>query len=130
VAEDHQETAEVYRLALDSSNNCKAVITQDGLKCIEAYDSFCDMIKKENQRASRSKDNSIEGDNGKEEEEKALSAVPPTPFDVIILDYGLPHNDGVDVARHILARNRSQRIVIATAYPKDMVARAAHDIST
>ncbi|HYZ65649.1 MAG TPA: response regulator, partial [Nitrososphaeraceae archaeon] len=43
------------------------------------------------------------------------------PFDVVILDCKMPHINGIEVAKEILAVNPHQRIIFASAYIKDTV---------
>jgi DNA-binding response OmpR family regulator len=41
-------------------------------------------------------------------------------FDLVILDYRMPKKGGIEVAKEVLARFPSQRILIATAYTKEI----------
>lgn len=43
-----------------------------------------------------------------------------SPFDLVILDYRMPKKDGIEVAKEVLARFPSQRIIIATAHTKEI----------
>ena len=43
------------------------------------------------------------------------------PFDVVVLDCKMPHINGIEVAKEILAVNPHQRIIFASAYIKDTV---------
>ena len=42
-------------------------------------------------------------------------------YDVIILDYRMPVNDGIFVLNEILRSAPDQRVIVATAYPLDQV---------
>lgn len=46
-------------------------------------------------------------------------------FDVVVLDYKMPKLDGFEVARKIISSNPSQRIILASAYSKDIFDDAA-----
>ena len=45
----------------------------------------------------------------------ALSQAAQTSFDLIILDIGLPHLDGLEVLRHLRSRHVTSRVLILTA---------------
>ena len=40
-------------------------------------------------------------------------------FDTVILDYRMPGTNGIEVAREIIKINPKQRIIIASAYPRE-----------
>ena len=42
------------------------------------------------------------------------------PFDILILDYKMPNIDGFEVAKRIISINPRQRIILASAYGKDI----------
>jgi CheY-like chemotaxis protein len=46
-------------------------------------------------------------------------------FDVVVLDYKMPKLDGFEVARKIISSNPSQRIILASAYSKEIFDDAA-----
>jgi len=46
-------------------------------------------------------------------------------FDILILDYKMPNIDGFEVAKRIISLNPSQRIILASAYGKDIFEDAA-----
>ena len=48
-----------------------------------------------------------------------------SPFDVVVLDYRLPLRDGIEISKHVLSLVPEQRIVIASAYPMDVISRSA-----
>jgi two-component system, OmpR family, response regulator QseB len=45
----------------------------------------------------------------------AAAALQTTPFDVVLLDLGLPHRDGIDVLRNLRKRGNSTPVIILTA---------------
>src|SRR5438270_4205724 len=47
--------------------------------------------------------------------EGALQEATDTPFDLIVLDVGLPHLDGFEVLRHLRARHVTSRVLVLTA---------------
>ena len=46
-------------------------------------------------------------------------------FDVVVLDYKMPKLDGFEVARKIISSNPGQRIILASAYSKEIFDDAA-----
>ncbi len=50
------------------------------------------------------------------------------PFDLVILDHRMPKKSGMEVAKEILARFPSQRVIIATAYTKEIFKEVSSDI--
>jgi CheY-like chemotaxis protein len=46
-------------------------------------------------------------------------------FDLVVLDYKMPKLDGFEVARKIISSNPSQRIILASAYSKEIFDDAA-----
>ena len=40
-------------------------------------------------------------------------------FDMVILDYRMPGTNGIEVAKEIIKINPKQRIIIASAYPRE-----------
>src|SRR5438552_16934604 len=47
--------------------------------------------------------------------EAALQEATDTPFDLIVLDVGLPHMDGFEVLRRLRARHVTSRVLVLTA---------------
>jgi DNA-binding NtrC family response regulator len=47
------------------------------------------------------------------------------PFDAVILDHRIPKMKGLEVAKEIISLNPHQRIIIASAYNKDVFNEAA-----
>src|SRR5439155_25963829 len=56
--------------------------------------------------------------------EAALQEAIDAPFDLVVLDVGLPHMDGFEVLRRLRARHVSSRVLVLTARSdvKDRVA--------
>jgi len=61
----------------------------------------------------------------KEMAEATSSCAHVQPFDILILDYKMPNIDGFEVAKRIISLNSSQRIILASAYGKDIFEDAA-----
>jgi CheY-like chemotaxis protein len=96
LAEDHEDTAMVYKAAL-GDNGHVVVHTTNGEDCLKVYHN-------EFQIATVHSD--------------AREHV--QPFDLVILDYNMPRMNGLEVAKEILAVNLHQRIIFASAYLQDM----------
>ena len=58
---------------------------------------------------------------------QALEAVERTQPDIVLIDIRLPDRNGIDVARLIIERNPSIRVVILSAYDDEDYVRAAID---
>lgn len=97
VAEDHRDTALVYKYSLEDKGH-KVTLTTDGEECLKIY-------HEELQRVTLHPD--------------ATDHI--QPFDVVILDYKMPKMNGLDVAKEIFAVNPHQRIVFASAYHRDIL---------
>jgi DNA-binding NtrC family response regulator len=50
------------------------------------------------------------------------------PFDVVILDYRMPHKDGMIVAKQIRTISPDQRIIFASAYLKEDLVDSVRDL--
>jgi CheY-like chemotaxis protein len=74
------------------------IVTKNGQECIEKFDENL-QINTESQDAS--------------------------PFDVVVVDYHLPGKDGIEVIEHILSAAPSQRVLIASSYPEDVIRKSA-----
>src|ERR671933_2828679 len=95
IAEDEQDTALVYKLALQDRGH-QVTITNNGQDCLDVYHL-------ELQHVTLTTDPS-----------KHVQ-----PFDAVILDYKMPEINGMEVAKEILAINSHQRIIFASAYVKE-----------
>ena len=99
VAEDNAFTASQYTKILEK-NGHKVKITKDGQECLEAY-------------------------------QQALSefdSLDKNPFDVVLLDNNMPKKSGVEVAKEILDKRPSQRIIFASAYDINSLIKAPGNI--
>src|SRR5919197_5987361 len=96
LAEDDKDTAILYKRTLEERRNHRVTITNNGQGCLEIY-------HKELQNVTLNTDPSDH----------------IQPFDAVILDYKMPKINGMEVAKEILAINRHQRIIFASAYVKE-----------
>lgn len=90
IAEDDQDTAQMYRYALESAGH-EATITPDGKDCLRTY---LESARKQPKKGGQ-------------------------PFDAVVLDYRITGMDGMQVAKEILGANPGQRIIFASAYVKE-----------
>lgn len=90
IAEDQQDAATIYRIALESRGH-HVTVTYDGQQCLQTYENA----------ASKMADTSS------------------LPYDAVILDYRMPKLDGLETAKAILAIRPEQRIIFASAYVKE-----------
>lgn len=95
VAEDDLNMTNLYRIALEAKGH-HVRITQDGEECIRVYKEAFEKLAESGKKPSKY-----------------------DPFDVVVLDYRMPKVDGLEAAKAILALNRSQRIVFASAFVKE-----------
>ena len=96
IAEDDEDIARSYT-DLFKGRGHSVIITRNGKECVKTY-----AVAMELAFASKKQ-------NG--------SAV--IPFDAVLLDYRMPHENGLEAAREILALNPDQRIIFSSAYVKD-----------
>jgi len=101
VAEDDPDTLKLYSMILRDRGHC-AVLTADGEKCLVAYNNELKKISETTDMRDRVQ-----------------------PFDALILDHKMPKIDGFEVAKEILTLNPHQRIIIASAYKKEIFHEAA-----
>src|ERR671919_815382 len=92
LAEGHEDTAVVYKLALQDKGHV-VVHTTNGEDCLKVYHNEFQIV--------------TFNSNPKEHIQ---------PFDAVILDYNMPRMNGLEVAKEILAVNPHQRIIFASAY--------------
>src|SRR5574340_1563618 len=98
ISEDVRHTAMQYKISLEERNH-HVITTVNGEECLRIY--------QEEIRAKKDKEN---------------------PFDVVILDYRMPHKDGMTVAKEIRTMNPTQRIIFASAYLKDALIDSMRDL--
>lgn len=94
IVEDDEDILESYKIALEQEKH-QITATLDGEQCIQAYSNELKKLDS--------------GDPGS------------LPFDVVVIDYGIPKKDGIQVAKEILALKPNQRIIFASAYIRDIV---------
>jgi CheY-like chemotaxis protein len=99
IAEDDQDIVRMYVKIFENKTNHITVAT-DGEECLRIYNEKF----KEITVAMNSYDQ---------------------PFDILILDYKMPNIDGFEVAKRIISINPRQRIILASAYGKDIFEDAA-----
>lgn len=104
VAEDHPDTAEVYRITLEDRGHWVTMAT-DGEDCLKIYHEVYQKV--------------ILRSNPKEHIQ---------PFDVVVLDYKMPKINGIEVAKEILTVNSRQRIVLASAYLQDTLIKSLQQL--
>ncbi|MGG6459925.1 MAG: response regulator [Candidatus Eiseniibacteriota bacterium] len=102
IGEDDNDIVHMYSELLKVKGH-SITVADDGEKCLTIYnDNFTalsDQITSTNQHRQH--------------------------FDVVVLDYKMPKLDGFEVARKIISLNPSQRIILASAYSKDIFDDAA-----
>lgn len=97
IAEDDGDIALMYRVALKDRNH-HPTLTNNGEDCLTIY---------------------------RQELKKFVSRMGPVDnnkqdvFDMVILDYRMPGTNGIEVAKEIIKINPKQRIIIASAYPRE-----------
>ena len=106
IAEDEPDIAILYKTVLEKRNHI-ATITTNGEDCLKAY-----------HEVSQSNRFAIDQSSVRPE---PLNLSENHPFDVVVLDCKMPHINGIEVAKEILAVNPHQRIIFASAYIKDTV---------
>ncbi len=102
IAEDDSDIALTYKKGLNA-NNYHVTITSNGEDCLKIYNEELHKItfdSSSNQSCYYSLANN-------------------PPFDIVLLDYFMPHINGLDVAKEILSINPHQRIIFASAYVKE-----------
>lgn len=95
IAEDEKSMSDLYSIALKARGH-QVLITSDGIECVDAYKEALGKLGQSGKSASRYE-----------------------PFDAVVLDYRMPRMDGLEVAKKILAMNKEQRIIFASAFVKE-----------
>jgi CheY-like chemotaxis protein len=105
LAEDYEDTAMVYKIALQDKGHV-VVHTTNGEDCLKVYHNEFQIM--------------------------TLHSDPKEhiqPFDAAILDYNMPRMNGLEVAKEILAVNPHQRIIFASAYLQDMLIESLRQLN-
>jgi two-component system chemotaxis response regulator CheY/two-component system cell cycle response regulator CpdR len=100
IAEDHETIAETYKLILEA-HGYEVIVTGDGEDCIQKFEEYM--------------------------HDNAINPETP-PFELVVLDYHLPGDDGMEIAKHILSVAPSQRILMASSYPVDIIRKSAENL--
>ncbi len=95
IAEDDRDTVVAYKRALEKRNH-QITTTDNGEDCLKIYHEQSDKVSSEGNATEHIQ-----------------------PFDTVVLDYKMPHLDGMQVAKEILAVNPRQRIIFTSAYVKE-----------
>ena len=106
IAEDEPDIAILYKTVLEKRNHI-TTITTNGEDCLKAYHEVS-----QSNRFATDQSSVRPGQMNLSENH---------PFDVVVLDCKMPHINGIEVAKEILAVNPHQRIIFASAYIKDTV---------
>lgn len=101
IGEDDNDIVLMYSELLQVRGHSIAV-ANDGEKCLAIYN-----------------------DNITAPSDKTSSNQKDQRFDVVVLDYKMPKLDGFEVARKIISSNPGQRIILASAYSKEIFDDAA-----
>jgi CheY-like chemotaxis protein len=99
IADDNRDIAFLYRVVLEARNH-NITVTDNGEDCLTIY--------RQELKNFVSRMGSI--DSNKQH-----------VFDTVILDYRMPGINGIEVAREIITINPKQRIIIASAYPRETI---------
>jgi CheY-like chemotaxis protein len=106
IAEDEPDIAILYKTVLEKRNHI-ATITTNGEDCLKAYHEVSQSTRFATDQSSV--------------RPGPMNLSENHPFDVVVLDCKMPHINGIEVAKEILAVNPHQRIIFASAYIKDTV---------
>jgi CheY-like chemotaxis protein len=101
IAEDDPDISKMYSILLRDRGH-RVIVTNNGEDCLVIYNN-----EFSNLRNSTDVRKHIQ------------------PFDAVILDHRIPKMKGLEVAKEIISINPHQRIIIASAYSKDIFNEAA-----
>ena len=99
IAEDNPSIAETYKMFLESYGY-EVILAANGLECIKRFD---DLVS-------------------------SRTNLGMEVFKIIVLDYHLPGKDGIDIARYISSVSPSERILIASSYPAEVIRKSAQGL--
>ena len=101
IAEDDVDTSRMYLMLLREKGH-RVIVTNDGEDCLVIYNNEFSNLRNSSDLREHLQ-----------------------PFDVVILDHRIPKMEGLEVAKEIISLNPHQRIIIASAYNKDVFNEAA-----
>ena len=140
IAEDEPDIWTPYKVILEKKGHI-VDIAEDGEQCIEKYmTALKDELKRKKQshddqytarrskRRTTSRTSSNSSSHAHTLSPSSLDLSSTSPFDVVVLDYRMPKKDGLEVAKHILAANPSQRIIFASAYVKETLRESVKEL--
>lgn len=99
IAEDNPSIAETYKMFLESYGY-EVILAANGLECAKMFD---DLVSSRTNLGMKG-------------------------FKIIVLDYHLPGKDGIDIAKYILSISPSERILIASSYPAEVIRKSAQGL--
>lgn len=99
IAEDNPSIAETYKMFLESYGY-EVILAANGLECIKKFD---DLVSSRTNLGMKG-------------------------FKIIVLDYHLPGKDGIDIAKYISSVSPSERILIASSYPEEVIQKSAQGL--
>lgn len=103
VAEDEPLIARDYRVILQSRGH-DVTVYDNGMSCLEAYATALGEVNRQSRAFERA------------------------PFDVVILDYRMPKEDGLETAREIVKLCSEQRIIFASAYTRETLKESTQEL--
>ena len=112
IAEDNDDIALTYKSGLDRRKFLVTIVS-NGEECLRVYNEELHRIKFNNASNQSS----------------LYSLANNPPFDIVLLDYKMPHIDGLEVAKEILSINPHQRIIFASAYVKESLEKSIKNLS-
>jgi CheY-like chemotaxis protein len=112
IAEDDEDIALTYKTGLDRRQFLVTIVS-NGEDCLRVY----------NEELHRIKFNTISN------QSSLYSLANNPPFDIVLLDYKMPHINGLEVAKEILSVNPHQRIIFASAYVKESLEESIKSLS-
>jgi CheY-like chemotaxis protein len=136
IAEDEPDIWIPYKIVLEKRGHV-VDIAEDGEKCIQKYmAALKDAAKGKksyevyyaNRGGKRRGGTTSTSSSDDHTLSPSLLHLPPVPFDAVVLDYRMPKKDGLEVAKHILAANPSQRIIFASAYVKETLRESVKEL--
>jgi CheY-like chemotaxis protein len=101
IAEDDADASRMYSMMLKEKGH-RVIVTNNGEDCLVIYNNEFSNLRNSTDLREHLQ-----------------------PFDAVILDHRIPKMKGLEVAKEIISLNPHQRIIIASAYNKDVFNEAA-----